>query len=1061
MGLAERPGSGSSCVIGLWPGRLRSVAGDSKAVVVLETESRRRNYAERVWSVARFQEPAFALDAPGLAATLRSLDEEERERARSWVLKEKQFFEVVRDREPRPLGTDEPGWELLGSGAWMRVMCLVALCSPAEAARAIRWGDIWDHMCPPARECAAQLVATRPREWAETFLTTTAGVRLSKETARNGGSQLAWLVSRGLADHDLPCPAGQTFLEHHLRDDWRATVDAEAIRAERLVPEIVYRMVGAGVASNLGTLPETVVELVADGTLDRGRIMEVCLESLTAQTRPSSQRVVAKVLEALDVPPEDVPGGMSYLCGVIATSDPLVGRALLPRALALADDAAALEELSRVVAGRKERRPKQVLLAALREPQTASRVGRDGVLRALEVLAAGQEDASLVRDIEAARADLGAPVDPGEDRVGSTGLWQAEIEPGPGLDRPWWLQDRHTNLPAFLVRGSPEYASCFELMVDDFVRDLAATGDASGLVALCHRMRVDGDLALTRLTRLLEPGFLAGGLRLLWPAALEIADDVASAHRVLAGLPELLRLLTRYATEVPDGWTLPPHLARRATAAGATKTQLEARALGAALARVHPDTFEAEPPARAAAPSRGLWEKRQVVPVLARLLDPHYPHHHPSEHQLHFELALGDGVGHRFRRGEGLFTQELPFEAIHMDHRLVSHLAVEVQLNGVDDVRRRLAGTQRMRGSDRGPTCRAIRRWQDGDLTPDTFDEVLAADRADGPAIDRVVFAWTCEQLVRLPEHPALLCHPGGRPEATVGPVVLVEQVRALAGIATVGPMDALLALTRLDLEGPGSHAALEALAGMELWTDPLVTRTRSGVNSFDVVPVLRRWVEGGGMTPTGLSVDLGLFSGIREQDLRGPASHEEVLLRVWPQDPRLPAPPRRSTNRDPVGIVLEDGRLPASAWERLFGRSMDYPGNEALTHLAQLAHYDGVLDPVVTVPPALRRLEEGRMQLARFGENLHWLFERGGLRQLWPLGLAVAAAAAARSPKPPGLPYLLGGLATYAPEVPAAYRVVPPDIAALAISPGSTKSRAAARELVAALQADGERASA
>jgi hypothetical protein len=48
----------------------------------------------------------------------------------------------------------------------------------------------------------------------------------------------------------------------------------------------------------------------------------------------------------------------------------------------------------------------------------------------------------------------------------------------------------------------------------------------------------------------------------------------------------------------------------------------------------------------------------------------------------------------------------------------------------------------------------------------------------------------------------------------------------------------------------------------------------------------------------------------------------------------------------------------------------------------------------------------------------------------------------------------LLSGLAPYAPEVPAAQRAAPPEIAALAASAGSTKSHAAARDLLAVLGA-------
>jgi hypothetical protein len=119
------------------------------------------------------------------------------------------------------------------------------------------------------------------------------------------------------------------------------------------------------------------------------------------------------------------------------------------------------------------------------------------------------------------------------------------------------------------------------------------------------------------------------------------------------------------------------------------------------------------------------------------------------------------------------------------------------------------------------------------------------------------------------------------------------------------------------------------------------------------------------------------------------------------------------------------------------------------------LANHDGVLDPAVTLPVALDRLRADGLPLPAFVDLLQFVFERGGLRALWPVALAVADAASAMQPKPHGLATLLGSLATYAPEVPASHRGVPPELAALAAQRGSTKSHAAARDLVAALQTE------
>lgn len=1024
------------------------------ALSVLEIWPARAPTVSQVATLDDLKERALALDAPGLEEMLRALNDDERAQARSWVLADNEFFASVRDHEPQVSRSDDPRWAELGSGAWIRIMCLVALCSPAEAARAIRWGEVWSYMTPVAREHTRRLLADRPAEWARTFLATTAGLRLSTNDSR-GCMQLAWLVSRGLADHDLPCPDGLTFLAYDGRFSRNFRDELAQFRANRLNPDQVYLKIAAGFAADYDALHEAVDELIGEGSLDRCRLLESCLQTLTIQTRVGAQRVVAKIMAALNLRPTDVPGGLSFLASVVATCDGSVGAALLPVALQTIIDTAGraaggtigLEELTRVIAGRREVKQKQVLLAWLRRPATVVAVGMAEVLVALEVLADGQEEASLLRSIEAARANLGASAPTTEPPGDVLGLWQLAIDPGPPPEAPVWLDEyRPSTLTSFLNRHQEDYKPATEYHVEKFIHELTTDNRVDDFVALCKRLRLEGNLALTRCIRLLEPAFLAGGLRIVWPAALDIADDIASAGRILAGLPELLRLLTRYAPEVPDGWSLPPHLAQLAAASGNTKSQLEARALGAALARVEAADYtqtEVEQPATVV---RGLWDMRPQGPVLGLLLNPHFSHYRGSDSDLMYSLAIGNGLATRFR---------VPYPGIVTDAHLVELLATAVQTGDLDAVRNRIARVPRLPESDHGPTGRALQLWQHGHLTARTYDDVLAADRVQGPsALDRVVFGWTCEQLVRLPTHPGLLSRPGATDGSVVVPM-LVNQLRSFAGIATVGPLDLLLTLTRLNVEPGDADQALNALREVpSVWTDPAVTRTTSGVKSFDVVPVIRAWIADGGMTETTVPVDLGLFTGLSELGLRGPASHQDVLRRVWPRDPRLPETPFvRYTYED--RFELQGGRLPAQAWARLLSGVIWQREDTALTHIVELARFDGVLDEAVTVPVALSALSDGDLPLGPFSDGLHWLFERGGLRQLWPLGMAVAAAAGDRTRKPAGLAFLLSCLATYAPEVPAAARTVPPEVAALAAAASATKSRAAARDLVAALGAD------
>ena len=881
-------------------------------------------------AVDRLKDRALALDAPGLEAALRDLDDDQRAQARAWVLAEKQFFATVRDQEPQITRSDDrAAWAVYGSGPWMRIMCLVAVCSPAEAARAVRWGEVWGHMQPIAREHARRLLADRPREWAQTFLTTTAGLRLSKRDANRGGGPLAWLVYGGLADHDLPCPEGRSFLEHSggfSRHDPEATAH---FRANRLNPDQVYLKIAAGFAADYDALPEAVGDLIGDGNLDRDELLETCLQSLTNQTRVGSQRVVAKILKALDLRPADIPGGLAFLTGVIATCDGSVGAALLPLTLQTAietagqaaDGTTGLEELTRVIAGRKERGQKQVLLSWLRDPATVAAVGVAEARVALEVLGADQDDASLLRGIEAGLAELGAPDSATARQADVLGLWYLDLAPGPARERPWWMrEERGFTLAFFLNRRHEEYTQATQYFVDEFVQSLAADHGVDQFVALCKGLRVDGSFALTRCIGLIESAFLAGGLRIMWPAAVDIADDVASAGRTPAGLPELLRLLTRYAPEVPDGSTLPLHLAQLAAAPGNTKSQLEARALGAALTRVAAADYTPGEIDETATVVRGLWELRPPGPVLGLLLDPYYPNHHcTNDDNLKYLLAIGSGLADRHHG---------PFNGPSLDANVVRELATAVQTSELEAVRARFARSPRLPGTDQGPTWRALELWLSGHLTPQTYDDVLAADRAQGPALDRVVFAWTCEQLARLATHPGLM----SRPAMTDGTVLvpkLANQLRSFAGIATVGPLDLLLTLTRLRVTPEETDSALEALGEVpSVWTDPDVTRTATGVRSFDVLPVIRAWIGGGGMTETDVPIDLGQFTGSPSSTCAAPPATRTCCTACGPASNICPSTTSEPTAATFVSSCRRDACPPTRGAFSLPAPSMRARGN-------------------------------------------------------------------------------------------------------------------------------------
>ena len=91
-----------------------------------------------------------------------------------------------------------------------------------------------------------------------------------------------------------------------------------------------------------------------------------------------------------------------------------------------------------------------------------------------------------------------------------------------------------------------------------------------------------GTLALGRLTQRVRALFENGGLRGLWAAMLGIASALCHVDRKPSALPELLRLLTAYAHEVPDP-SVPQPLREFAQGCGTSRSHVEARTLVATL----------------------------------------------------------------------------------------------------------------------------------------------------------------------------------------------------------------------------------------------------------------------------------------------------------------------------------------------------------------------------------------------------------------------------------------------------------------------------------------------
>ena len=179
-------------------------------------------------------------------------------------------------------------------------------------------------------------------------------------------------------------------------------------------------------------------------------------------------------------------------------------------------------------------------------------------------------------------------------------------------------------------------------------------------------------------------------------------------------------------------------------------------------------------------------------------------------------------------------------------------------------------------------------------------------------------------------------------------------------------------------------------------------------------------------------------------------------VARVFPQWPDrvLRQPFTDSTGADDftIGLLQMSGDFGLASHDYLLGalvRSDEVRRQGSVDRLAELIG-QAQLDPDLAVTAAMGRYETGALALPALVHSWGEVFERGGLRGLWPLAVAIAGALCELAPKPSGLPALLRLLTTYAHEVPQPS--VPDGVRVLAASRGSTRSHVEARALVAAL---------
>ena len=616
---------------------------------------------------------------------------------------------------------------------WILALCAVFLCGPRTAAARVPWGSCWDFMEHEGEAAFIHVLWDQPADWVAEFVEAAARTRLGGQ-ARNVNGNLSRVLRAAVVHHGLPCPTGGTFLREWLAGTpvqsrfGRADCSlAEWLAVDPLMPELLHLFLAAGECGQWPDLPEAVASLVRTEALDRALVIETVLAQLTTAQRPKSQRVLAQVLAALDVTAGEVPGGLDYLLGVLASSDRGVQPVLLPLALQLADGPEDWKALADLVAGRPEKKAKELLLKALKQPRAMATAGGAGVAASLDVLGA-VDDVAFATKVLAARSTLGLGAPAPAEVTGPVGLWELVPSPSaPDVPRPWifnsWSPD-----PGWRDLLSSAYnwhALLRPGLVVEIVSAMAGgTYDGTAILeATAHNLAAQ-DFSSSSAATSLEDIFLAGGLAEGWGTAVGVADLAAAAPVRPAGLAELVRMLARYAPEVPTGTPLPPGLAALAQDSSGTKAAMEATALWVALGRPGGGARaeRVEGPVR-----KGLWDADAPpspgLPSTVSLADDPIP-------ARAADLAgLRDLLSEDFNGWAQSFAdicwwpegyQPLPsLTSLTEPDRVLAAVVAAIHRDGVDGVRAALSGIERRYGP---------------------IDVVAAVDAWAGDALDAGIF---------------------------------------------------------------------------------------------------------------------------------------------------------------------------------------------------------------------------------------------------------------------------------------------------------------------------------
>ena len=560
---------------------------------------------------------------------------------------------------------------------------------------------------------------------------------------------------------------------------------------------------------------------------------------------------------------------------------------------------------------------------------------------ALDVLGS-VDDVAFATKVQAARAALGLQAPAAEEEPRVLGLWSCR---------------RLRAAPAWSVRGTRSgrtstgweelFSSSFDYRddlrawhVEETLLAMAAGtyDDAEVLQAARQRLAAQ-DFSCSSAVTTFEDLFLAGGLRHAWGTALRMADISVGAPVRPAGLAALVRLLVRYAPEVPDGTGLPAHLATLAGDSSSSKAAMEARALAGALG--HP-VDPARPAVPAPVPVReraGVWDREEphalTLPSTVSLADD------PIRARGADLDGLRDLLSEDFNGWAQSFVdicwwpdgyQKLPsLTSLTEPDRVLAVTVDAIHQHGVDETRAVTSGIERAYGPV--DVVAAVDAWTAGSLDVGTFwrltrEPVVSvsdlsdvwrangvepreararrealpsfAERLRAPVdpehgalvvptelrspLERFAFLRAAEALLRADSEPVLLSTPTWA-DGTLDAHVLLERLDAVAaGTGTVGPLDLVQALHRLRDVDP----SLVDRVPPGLRTDPTFT-SPDGIESWDATDLVQQWLGAGGLPPLAPRVDGGHWTGAP----RTPVPF--TALAAWPHeladDPWCPGP--------------------------------------------------------------------------------------------------------------------------------------------------------------------------